>query len=152
VLGGWRRQGCAEQERGHGQGSPSCGQWSPGRWWPKHRWGALPRPTSLCWLCSSLHSAREIPGFLLIRPASCCGSPVPAPALPASRLCSATVLKRQFLAPASHSRAPQGGQPSQVRHFTYKESRAYGFCCCFSRKLLCLQALLGFSSCVVNRQ
>lgn len=70
----------------------------------------------------------EIPEFLLKRLGSCCGSPA------ACRLRSAGVLKRQFLAPASHSRAPRGGQPSRGRRFAYTESPASGVCCCFSRK------------------
>lgn len=103
----------------------------PAGGWPRPRVPQAcgrPRLTSPCCGAGPAPDSLKIPGFLLKRLGSCCGSPA------ACRLRSARVLKRQFLAPASHSRAPRGGQPSRGRRFAYTESPAWGVCCCFSRK------------------
>lgn len=97
MLGGWRWRGCRSAPSrsvavAKGPPRPVAGQASPGS--PASPYLAalavqlLVRGWGNTWL--SPYKASE----LLREPCSC-----PS----ASRLCSATVLKRQFLAPASHS-------------------------------------------------
>lgn len=47
---------------------------------------------------------------------------------------------------------PGEGSAPQPGVLLTRRAHAYGFCCCFSRKLLCLQAVLGLSPPLVNKQ